>query len=354
MPESTLADIQFFIVGEKGDVASALTAYLKERGALVKPLESLNALGVQQERDTVLVAHYSDTENLKEKLPEIKRDDPSLRVMLLHEIPDRGKIESEILTATDQLLEKPFTRATLDKALSQLRFQPLENRKIFLYESAREGVALNVLKNLGASLVTSLKDDQAPLDLAVFAPDAITDEFRDELLAFRKTHADVPAFMLYNPQGAGILDAEILNEIAYLLQQPVSRAALRQRLLSYFEQPQKERRKNPRKKGVSQVWVSAFNLELGVPELFESPYLIDLSQSGLSFQTYIRYTEGQLMAVWIVAEEYPEKIIDLRGNIRWIQKDEGSATHKQYKYGIEFARQDSEAYRMFAQMVAMR
>jgi hypothetical protein len=57
------------------------------------------------------------------------------------------------------------------------------------------------------------------------------------------------------------------------------------------------------------------------------------------------------MAIWIVAEEYPDKIIDLRGHIRW-KKHDGEPTSV-FKYGLEFTRQDSDAYRTFARMIAM-
>ena len=44
-------------------------------------------------------------------------------------------------------------------------------------------------------------------------------------------------------------------------------------------------------------------------------------------------------------------IIDLRGNIRWKKHDGEPASF--FKYGLEFTRQDSDAYRTFARMIAM-
>lgn len=159
-----------------------------------------------------------------------------------------------------------------------------------------------------------------------------------------------------------MLDSAILNEVAYLVQRPVRRDVLRQKLIAYFEQPQQDRRKNPRKQGISQLWISAYNAELGTTELFESPFLIDISRSGLSFQSHVEYPEEQLMAVWIVSEDYPDKIIDLRGNIRWVspkpglaRKDTGveAAGAQLYKYGVEFTADESEGFLNFAKMIAM-
>jgi hypothetical protein len=352
MTEQPLADTRFFLVGEEPGVAGALAAYLRERGAATQLLARLEELDLTDDTENVLVAHYSGTPGLANKLPALKRNDSGLKVVLLHEITERGQIDTALLSVIDHLLEKPFTRQALEKALAGIKFHPLSGKSVYLYESG-DRLAGRVLSSLGASLVTEAGtiDTKTPPELAVMAPEAIDDTFRVALAVFRQFCPEVPIFMLYDPQAAGTLDSDILKEVAYLVQKPVTRAVLRQKLLSYFEQPLKDRRKNPRKKGISQVWISAFNIELGTPELFESPFLIDISQSGLSFQSHMRYNEGQLMAIWIVAEEYPDKIIDLRGHIRW-KKHDGEPTSI-FKYGLEFTRQDSDAYRAFARMIAM-
>ncbi|MFO1471068.1 MAG: PilZ domain-containing protein [Turneriella sp.] len=139
------------------------------------------------------------------------------------------------------------------------------------------------------------------------------------------------------------------------MQRPVRRDVLRQKLIAYFEQPQQDRRKNPRKQGISQLWISAYNTELGTTELFESPFLIDISRSGLSFQSHVEYPEQQIMAVWIVSEDYPDRIIDLRGHVRWRRQDAGAeaAGTQMYKYGVEFIADESEGFLNFAKMIAM-
>lgn len=352
MPEAPLADARFFLVGEEALVASAIAAYLRERGATVLPLSRLEDLALGEEADNVIVAHYSGTAGLAHRLPALKRNHLELKVILLHEITERGQIDTALLSLTDHLLEKPFTRQALEKALSAVRYQPLTGKSVYLYESGG-GPAGKVLKALGATLVTEpdTSGAQPAPELAVMAPDALDEQFRAAVVQFRNSWPDVPMFMLYDPQAPGTLDSGILTEIAYLVQKPVTRKVLRQKLLAYFEQPLKERRKNPRKKGISQLWISAFNAQLGAPELFESPYLIDISHSGLSFQSQVQYAEDQLMAIWVVAEDYPDKIIDLRGTIRWIRHEGEPGGF--YKYGIEFTRQDSEAYRTYARMIAM-
>jgi hypothetical protein len=352
MTEAPLADTRFYVVGEEKLVSDALSAYLRERGAETQVLGRLEELDLSEETENVLIAHYSGTPGLATRLPILKRNASGLRIVLLHEITERGQIDTALLSVTDQLLEKPFTRQMLEKALAALKFQPLTGKSVYLYETG-DNLAGKVLRTLGASLLTeagTIKVETPP-ELAVMAPAAIDDTFRVALAVFRQFCPEVPIFMLYDPQAAGTLDFDILKEVAYLVQKPVTRQLLRQKLLEYFEQPLKDRRKNPRKKGISQMWISAFNTELGTPELFESPFLIDISQSGLSFQSHIRYNEGQLMAIWIVAEDYPDKIIDLRGNIRW-KKQDGEVAGI-FKYGLEFTKQDSAAYRTFARMIAM-
>lgn len=353
MTDLLLENTRFFLVGETPEVAAALGAYLAERGAKAQIAGKLDEIELADSAENVIIAHFSGATDLAQKIAELKKNPAGPKLILLHEIAERGKIGTALLSLTDHLLEKPFTVQSLEKALATLKFEPLSERSVYAFAPTGNEPAIQILKSLGARLITEAGaiDTKAPPELAVMIPRAIDDTFRTALAVFRQFCPEVPIFLLYDPQAEGTLDSAILQEVAYLVQQPIAKSALRQKLLGYFEQPEKERRKNPRKKGISQVWISAFNLDLGVPELFESPYLIDISQSGLSFQTHIRYHEGQLMAVWVVAEEYPDKIIDLRGHIRWI-KQEGDAG-KFFKYGLEFTRQDSDAYRTFARMIAM-
>lgn len=337
-------------------VGDALGHYLSERGAEISELSRIEDFNPSDDGENVLVVHYPDSNGLRQNLPRIKNSH-SLRVLLLHEFTERGKIDHEVLAATDHILEKPFTRAALEKALAGFRFHPLQGKTIFLYATETPGIEEELLKILGATVLKKLPDGPArlPVELAIFCPEHLSTPFREALKNFRELYADTPVFMLYDPQAPGVLDSGVLAEIAYLIQKPIPRRMLRQKFLDFFEQPQKDRRKNPRKKGISQMWVSAFNLALGAPEVFESPYLIDISQSGLSFQTYIEYEEGQLMVIWIISEDYPDKIIDLRGHIRWKRRESEATqlTAGAFKYGLEFTKQDSDAYINFARMIAM-
>lgn len=356
MPQGPLSDTRFYVNGLGATVGDALGHYLSERGAEISELARLEDFNPPEDGENVLVVHYPDSPGLRQNLPRIKSKH-TLRILLLHEFTERGKIEREVLAATDHILEKPFTRAAVEKALAGFRFHPLQGKTIFLYAGEAAGTEEQLLKILGATVLKKLPDGPArlPVELAVFCPENLAAGFREALKSFRELYADVPIFMLYDPQAPGVLDSAMLAEIAYLVQKPISRRVLRQKFLDFFEQPQKDRRKNPRKKGISQMWVSAFNLALGAPEVFESPYLIDISQSGLSFQTYVEYDEGQLMVIWIISEDYPDKIIDLRGHIRWKRRESEAAqsTAGAFKYGLEFAKQDSDAYSNFARMIAM-
>jgi hypothetical protein len=356
MPQQSLTDTHFFLHGESESVTLALSRYLQTEGAAVTELTRLENLHFSDETENVLVVHYSGAEGLINKLPKLKKHSGSLRVLLLHEFIERGRIPGGVLSATDHLLEKPFTRSSLQKGLNQFRFHPLSGKSVFIFRSGEDNMAELLLRMLGATVVESLPSDgqRLPLELAIFSPAELDDRFRAVVADFRNQYVDVPVFMLYDPQAPGILDSAILSEIAYLVQKPVSRRVLREKILAFFEQPQRDRRKNPRKKGISQIWISAFNPELGAPELFESPFLIDISQSGLSFHSHMDYHENQAMSVWVVAEEHPDKIIDLKGVIRWRRQEAAEISGiAAYKYGVEFTRQDSAAYTSFARMIAM-
>jgi hypothetical protein len=327
MPAAPLSDTTFFLHGESAPVAESLARYLIERGAETTTLARLDDLRAREDSESVLIVHYTGAQGLVEKIPALKKRHATLKILLLHEFVERGRIDHALLTHIDHILEKPFSRSSLEKALQQFRFRPLSGKTLFLFCPGADAGEIGLLQKLGANVLTRLPESGArlPIELAVLSPDGINPEFREFLKVFRDAYPDVPSFMLYDPQANGVLDAGILNEIAYLVQKPFSRATLRQKLLAFFEQPQQERRKNPRKQGISQVWISAFNIELGTTELFESPFLIDISQSGLSFQTYVDYAENQLMAVWVVSEDYPDRILDLRGNIRWKKNDPAPA-----------------------------
>lgn len=354
MGVAPLADTHFFLSGEAAAVSNALGNYLARQGADVSQLSRVTDLKASDEQDNVLVVHLGADSALAHKLGEIKKLNPTLRVMLLHEFTDRGGIGADVLAFTDQLLEKPFTTAHLEKALSRLRFHPLAGRIIYLGTADNYG-DLSLLTRLGAQVLRELPEVTAKVsvELGVFSPDALGSEFRSALKSFRAQFPDVPVFLLYDPQVPGVLDAEILNEVAYLVQRPVRRDVLRQKLIAYFEQPQQDRRKNPRKQGISQLWISSYNEELGTTELFESPFLVDISRSGLSFMSRVEYPENQMMAIWVVSEDYPDKILDLRGHIRWQRRETAADGAQLFKYGVEFAAQESEAFLSFARMIAM-
>ncbi len=355
MAQQPLTDTNFFLHGESAIVTGALGRYISAQGAQVTEVARLDDLRPSDDVENILVVHYSANAGLAVKLPRLKQDYGSLRVLLLHEFVDRGKIEMGVLSATDHLLEKPFTQLNLEKALTQFRFRPLSGKSVFVFQNGGDTLADSLLKALGAEVIEKLPGDKKdlPLELAVFSPAALDDTFRAVLTEFRASYADVPVFMLYDPQAQGVLDSAILNEIAYLVQKPVTRRALREKILAFFDQPQRDRRKNPRKKGISQIWISAFNAELGAPELFESPFLIDISQSGLSFQSYMDYRENQAMSVWVISEEHPDKIIDLKGEIRWRRHEATDVPGAAFKYGVEFTKQNSVSYNSFARMIAM-
>src|SRR5688500_13600169 len=107
MTGSALADTHFFLHGEEPEVSAAIGRYFSARGAAVTELPRLEDFAPPRNTENVLVVHYTAATELASRLPQIKREFSPLRVLLLHEFTDRGKIENRVIEATDQMLEKP-------------------------------------------------------------------------------------------------------------------------------------------------------------------------------------------------------------------------------------------------------
>src|SRR4051812_204208 len=130
MTRQSLLDTHFFLHGESEPVTRALTRYFGAEGADTTELARLDDLHPPPDVENVLVVHYSGAPGLAQNLPRLKKEFGSLRVLLLHEFTERGHIEGGILSATDHLLEKPFTQSSLKKAIDQFRFHPLAGKSI--------------------------------------------------------------------------------------------------------------------------------------------------------------------------------------------------------------------------------
>ncbi|MCX7632392.1 MAG: PilZ domain-containing protein [Turneriella sp.] len=342
-------DTCFFIFGESPQISELLRQDLSTRKARVQVLQSLGELQPCEDAANILIAHESAISATPEFLDKFKSSFPDSRVILLCEPAERRRIGAALLEHTDQILEKPFPLAQWQNALSQLRFRPLEGKTVVCWNSAEENPVTGLLESLGARCANLDSAKSSTAELAIFAAANFDSAFREAVQQLRQDNPELPIMLLAPPTLSP--DTTILSEIAYLLPLAAPKRILRQKILDFFAQPQRDRRKAPRKKGIAQFWVAAFNPALAAPELFESPHLLDISQSGLAFQTPARYQTGQKLLVWIVAEDYPEKIVELRAIVRWQKPAEEK---NQFRYGVEFERDDTEAFRSFLRMVAMR
>ena len=306
----------------------------------------------------VVVKYLPADDKLQQNLKNFKSHNHSIRILLVHEFIDRGKIPTDILSHCDQVLEKPFTLMALEKAMNSFRFQPLKSKTILFYSSTINRDFAELFQALGADVINfdeAADPDQHPkADLAFFQPQDLSEKFRNYLKNFRKAYPDMPLMMLYNSQGSGTLDSEILNEIAYLFQATSKKQIIRKKIIEFFEQPASDRRKNPRKKNINQCWISSYNEELKSPDYFESPYLIDISHSGLSFQSNIEYENDQRMVAWIIIENHADIIVELIGKIRWkknVEADSPNTKRSGFKYGVEFEKENSPQLPTFVKML---
>src|SRR5690606_33032685 len=93
------------------------------------------------------------------------------------------------------------------------------------------------------------------------------------------------------------------------------------------------RRIAERKKGIPQSWLARFNTKLGRPEIFESPNMINISETGMAFESLFPYRESDSLLIWILIKSQTAntRMLELSGTIV-LRKKSGA----KFQYGVHF------------------
>ncbi|MDH5716141.1 MAG: hypothetical protein OEZ22_00720 [Spirochaetia bacterium] len=136
---------------------------------------------------------------------------------------------------------------------------------------------------------------------------------------------------------------EILPYIDFIFSKPIEKNTIRQNLLDMVQHPIHERRISLRKKPIPNVWIARYIKELNKTELFESPFIIETSKEGFSFQSYFNYDKDDEIIIWVY-DLVHEGILELCGKIAWVKKIENPKKVKLllYQYGVHIDTQKSK------------
>jgi len=128
---------------------------------------------------------------------------------------------------------------------------------------------------------------------------------------------------------------EVFIYLDFLLSYPLKEDILRN-ILVLITADSHERRLSIRKLTHPSAWVAKYNEKLGKPEIFESPFIYNISKNGLSFQSCLPYKEGDRITIWIF-EPISSKILELEAKLMWRKKSDKIQGELQYfRHGLEF------------------
>lgn len=315
-----------------------------------------------KEKDTMIAEYYDiaimdlmvGESNTLHLIPALKERNPSMRILVVTAMIDLLRENPETSECIDFLLEKPFTEEKLKKTIIEAVYHPLAGKNVLIIEDANISLKVmsRIVHNLGG---TAFAYDDIPSDNELYRNnydlallDLVMPEDRNTVSLIpelRKKYPNIYIFVVTAMPALLHSHPEVMPEIAYIINKPFSDRQLEKYLIQTLDQPFADRRQSPRKKGIARCWVAPFDKEHNRPDLFESPYLVDLSNHGLSFQTYLQYHEDDDVIVWISYRKphQGEVIIELYGTIRWITKaDTDKVNYK--KCGVEFIKENSKDY----------
>ncbi len=287
-------------------------------------------------------------------IPQLKEQNPNLRIIIQTALPDLLNKRPEIQQMVDFLIEKPATAEKISRVIEQCIYRPLKGKHALIVEDARVSrqALVRIIHRLGGTpyaytdlneqnTLLAQKYDLAILDLLLGSETSIP-----LIPELRKRNPEIFIFIVSAMPSILHNHPDVMAELAYIFQKPVSDRLLEKNLILAFEQPYSDRRKSPRKHGLSHCWVARFDKELNKPELFESPYLADVSNSGMSFHSFMQYDVADEVIIWILAHKSPhqEKILELRGVVRWMKKLQGDESQSMNSFGVEFNREASPSF----------
>ncbi|MCS6984432.1 MAG: response regulator [Leptospiraceae bacterium] len=258
------------------------------------------------------------------------------------------------------ILKKPASaEAVLQVIRRHLKF-PLQGIKALILEDARVSLQAmtRILEELGAT-VFAFSDIEEKKILAQSYDLAILDIYIGE----KKSLSLIPKLKVHNPglivlvissSPNALLEEPIAESlVSYIAQKPITDKQFRSIILEICGAARKiERRKEIRIEGRFNCWLARFDRELNKAGVFESPYLVDMSRGGMSFQSFFQYEPNEEILIWFLPQEQSQELLEMRGTIRWKNEVSTSGIGKIYAYGVEFRPQLSPGFQKWENLIA--
>ncbi len=357
--ESYLSNKNIFLLTRNIDVVQS---YLKEKSANVVAFTSIPSHEeVLLENWDVAFLDYSILREDIEFLYFFKRNYSTLKVIIAAKPESIKNMDNEVNGFADFFLEKPYNRNSLDAIFKKIIYLPLRNKNILIVEDARISLMkmMEIAQALGGNVfgyadidneteVLSRNYEIAILDLIL--KNGTTVDFI-EILKEKVPNVHIivvsalPHALEKNPTSFSMVD--------FIYPKPWDEKKLEETLIDIVEQPYSERRKSIRKEGIPYCWVSRYNKEMDLNEPFESPFVIDISVDGMSFQSFLDYEKEDVVTIWILNPGMNNThLLELRGEIRWKKISGGIPPQEQKSYGIMLNKATSRDFLDYQKLIA--
>lgn len=343
---SVLDDKKILLVEDSNPSIDLISRVLQKTGGdlyVYDNLDNINDL-LSRKYDIAifdLYIHGGDTFQLIETL---KQSSPDTKIIVQSSLTSSLLEQPSVSAHVDYVIEKPLTEEKIRKALTNSLFLPLKDKEVLIVEDARISVKIlsRIVSKLGGApyAFTDLTEedkilnthyDMAVLDLHL-AKGVTTFHLINKL---KEKNASILIFIVSAMPNALHSYPELMENIAYIFQKPISDEALEQSIIKATKQPFSDRRRSTRKSGIAQIWVALYHEEEKRADLFESPALLDISTHGFSFQSFLDYEEGNTIVFWLNDRNLYHEIIEVFGVIKWkkiAQTQKGNTFH----YGVEY------------------
>ncbi len=146
---------------------------------------------------------------------------------------------------------------------------------------------------------------------------------------------------------------EFLSRIDFAFFLPIESESFKNTFMQVLNESSEERRISFRKKGIAFLWISKYNSHLKKSGLFSSPYNINISNNGLSFESYVEYAVNDVLKSWTKYEETGSRLIELDGVIRWKKKvTSRKEDMPNFQYGLEFNLEKGDDVQTFLEIIS--
>lgn len=356
-----LKDKKILILDESKVTLNFLKEVFLPEGAEIFYYDDLKEDILNQKYDLVFTDIIVKKKDTSEFIQKLRQSQPHLKVILHSAFPETHEAISKKKKLFDEFIKKPTDKAKLFSVLEKYLPKPLENKKVLLLEDAKvsQQAMEKILVSLGAKTYSFSEINEKEIMKEIYDIAVI-----DLHLGNKTSLSLIPQLKIHNPAIVILVVSSfpqtLLSEpiaeslVSYILQKPFTDKEFRQVLLGIAQKPNfTERRKEKRFQKSLTCWVARYEKSLSKAELFESPFLVDLSLSGMSFQSYFEYSVEEELIIWFLDKDRSAlNLIELHGVIRW-RKDPENKLSKIYSYGIEFKKEKSPGYEKYQELLSV-